>query len=148
MPNIFSPQYTNYQPQYQQQYQQQYQMPQQQVASNVQSNNHNTSVVWVQGLAGAQAYPVAAGNTMMLMDSEDSVFYMKSTDPTGRPLPLRTFEFSERKEGIIEQPKVDLTNYVTWEAFEKRLDELEAKKHQPTQQRGSSNAKSAKRNDE
>lgn len=56
----------------------------------------NTSIVWVQGEAGAKAYPVAAGNSVMLLDSEDSVFYIKSTDGSGMPMPLRTFDFTER----------------------------------------------------
>lgn len=111
--------------------------------------NHSTSVVWVQGLAGAQAYPVPAGNTVMLMDSEDSVFYMKSTDTTGRPLPLRIFEFHEKTNEPQEQkPQVDLTNYVTWDAFEKRMDELEIVRKQNLKKDGGSNGKSNKRNDE
>lgn len=123
MANSFNLTYPNY---YQQPYTQQ---PYTYTQSN---NNNSTSVVWVQGVAGAQAYPVAAGNTVMLMDSEDSVFYMKSTDNTGRPMPLRVFEFKERTNESQQQPKVDLTNYVTWDAFEKRMDELEAKRKENT----------------
>ena len=128
MANSFNLTYPNY---YQQTYNQQPYT--QQPYTYTQSNNNNsTSVVWVQGVAGAQAYPVAAGNTVMLMDSEDSVFYMKSTDNTGRPMPLRVFEFKERTNESQQQPKVDLTNYVTWDAFEKRMDELEAKRKENT----------------
>ena len=35
---------------------------------------------WVQGEAGAKSFLVGAGQTVMLMDSEESVFYIKSTD--------------------------------------------------------------------
>lgn len=40
---------------------------------------------WVQGEAAAQAYQVAPNSTVMLMDSERPVLYMKSADATGRP---------------------------------------------------------------
>lgn len=124
-PNLFNSNYSNY-------YQQTYSQQPYTYQSQPQQNHNSTSVVWVQGIAGAQAYPVAAGNTVMLMDSEDSVFYMKSTDNTGRPLPLRVFEFKERTNEPQQEQKVDLTNYVTWDAFEKRMDELEAKRKENT----------------
>lgn len=49
------------------------------------------SIIWVQGEEGAKAYMVAAGNSVLLMDSENSSFYIKSTDASGMPLPLRGF---------------------------------------------------------
>lgn len=36
----------------------------------------NQSIIWVQGEAGAKAYPVAAGQSVLLMDSEDAVLYV------------------------------------------------------------------------
>lgn len=57
----------------------------------------NNGIVWVQGEAGAKSYLVGAGNSVILMDSEDSTFYIKSTDASGMPLPLRTFDYTERK---------------------------------------------------
>ena len=54
------------------------------------------SIIWVQGEEGAKAYMVAAGNSVLLMDSENSAFYIKSTDASGMPLPLRTFDYKER----------------------------------------------------
>ena len=53
-------------------------------------------VIWVQGEEGAKAYMVAAGNSVMLMDSEGSTFYLKSTDQSGMPMPLRVFDYKER----------------------------------------------------
>lgn len=52
-------------------------------------------IIWVQGEAGAKAYPVAAGSNVLLMDSEGECFYIKSTDASGMPLPLRVFEYKE-----------------------------------------------------
>ena len=56
----------------------------------------SNSIVWVQGVEGAKAYPVGAGNSVLLMDSEDSVFYIKSTDASGMPQPLRVFDYKEQ----------------------------------------------------
>ena len=53
-------------------------------------------ITWVQGEEGAKAYLVAAGNSVLLMDSESPVFYIKSTDASGMPMPLRIFDFVER----------------------------------------------------
>lgn len=55
-----------------------------------------SSITWVQGEEGAKAYLVAAGNSVLLMDSEAQVFYIKSTDASGMPMPLRIFDFVER----------------------------------------------------
>lgn len=90
----------------------------------------SNSIVWVQGEAGAKSYLVGAGQSALLMDSEDSVFYIKSTDASGMPMPLRTFEYKERTNNaqnapnLGEQNKKDINSYITREEFEKRLSEL------------------------
>lgn len=92
-----------------------------------QAQQQNSSISWVQGEAGAKAYPVAAGNTVMLLDSEDSVFYLKSTDISGMPQPLRIFEFKERTNQTTSQPLLqqqNMDNYVTWDKLEERLSEI------------------------
>lgn len=73
--------------QLQNQYQQT--MPQQQMQQPI-----NQGLLWVQGEAGAKSYLVAPNTTVLLMDSEGSRFYLKSTDNAGMPN-LRTFEYSE-----------------------------------------------------
>ena len=68
-------------------------------APNLNANaqaQQNNQITWVQGEAAAKAYPVGAGNSVLLMDSEDAVFYIKSTDQTGMPQPLRIFDYTER----------------------------------------------------
>lgn len=67
------------------------QMPQNGVANN------NGGITWVQGEAAAKAHPVASGQSVLLMDSEESTFYIKSMDQSGMPLPLRIFDYTERK---------------------------------------------------
>jgi hypothetical protein len=76
--------------------------------NNYQNNYQNTqaqnNVVWVQGENSAKAYPVAPGNSVLLMDSEESVMYIKSTDQSGMPLPLRIFDYKERNVQTHNSP--------------------------------------------
>ena len=78
------------------------------------------SIIWVQGEAGAKSYLVGAGQSVLLMDSEDNVFYIKSTDQSGMPMPLRVFEYTER----TSKPEPVTADFITREEFEKRLAEL------------------------
>jgi len=55
-----------------------------------------TGINWVQGIDAAKAYIVAAGNSVLLLDSESQCFYIKSTDANGMPQPLRIFDYTER----------------------------------------------------
>lgn len=56
--------------------------------------------VLVNGEAGANAYPVASGNTVMLMDFNSNKFWLKSTNVNGIPQQLRRFEFKEEVQEI------------------------------------------------
>lgn len=104
----------------------------QQPVQNTQSTG-NQGFVWVQGEAGAKAYPVAAGNSVLLMDSESPVLYMKSTDISGRPLPIETYDLVKREEKPIipqapvqqvQQPQIDMSQYVTMSELEAKVEEL------------------------
>lgn len=110
---------------------QQMQAPQMQ--SNAQpSGNGNSGLIWVQGEAGAKSYIVAPGNTVMLMDSEANVFYIKSADASGMPLPLRTFDYSERtvntqmgqNQGAGSPSGFDPSNFITREEFDARIAQI------------------------
>ena len=74
--------------QIQNQYQQAVNIPQSQ------PQQINQGLLWVQGEAGAKSYLVAPNSTVLLMDSEASRFYLKSTDGAGMPS-LRIFEYTE-----------------------------------------------------
>lgn len=86
---------------------------------------NENQINWVQGESGAKSWFVAAGKTALLMDSENSTFYLKSTDQSGMPMPLRIFDYTERtqqkQEEKPEPPKVNLDNYVTREELDQRL---------------------------
>ena len=101
------PYYPTYQPQmYQNQYQQQ-----------------NNGLIWVQGIEAAKSYPVSAGQSVLLMDSESNSFFIKSADQSGMPLPLRIFDYSERNgAGNGSRMRIERSSdniaYVTREEFE------------------------------
>ena len=111
-PNYNLPVSNGYTPWYQQN------APQQQAQQ--QSNN---GIVWVQGEAGAKSFLVAPGQSVLLMDSESNVFYIKSTDASGMPMPLRIFDWTERTVAK-NATTAEKQNYVTREEFEKRLAEI------------------------
>lgn len=83
---------------------------------------------WVQGIGGAKAYPVGAGNSVLLMDSDEPYLYIKSADNTGLPS-LRIFKYEEITEKKEEpKPEIDMNQYVTKEEFEKVVATLKPKK--------------------
>ena len=103
----------------------------------------SSQIIWVSGEAGAKSYLVAPGNTVMLLDAENSVFYLKSADASGMPLPLRIFDYKERTTtaqqafgGSVATETVNLDNFVTREEF----DELKASiASQPTPKKTKNN---------
>ena len=88
----------------------------------------SNQIIWVSGEAGAKSYLVAPGNTVMLLDAENSVFYLKSADASGMPLPLRIFDYKERTTaaqhafgGSVASETVNFDNFVTRDEFERRM---------------------------
>ena len=72
-----------------------------------------SSPIWVQGEAAARAYMVAAGSTVLLMDSEKPIFYLKTTDASGMPQPLRIFEYTEKNGDDPKKAPADAEEYAT-----------------------------------
>ena len=99
-----------------------------------QQQSNNAGFVWVQGEAAAKAYPVAPGNSVLLMDSDAPVLYMKSTDTTGKPLPLEVYDLVKRETAAAKTPtqvsdqapqtQVDLSGYVKETELEEKVKEL------------------------
>lgn len=103
-------------------------MQMQQPVPQPQSNG----IVWVQGLSAAKSFPVAANTTVMLLDSESSVFYLKTSDASGMPLPLRVFDYKERTQNPSNLPvnapkndcEVNFDNFVTYDKLNEILASL------------------------
>lgn len=100
--------------------QQQYTMPQ--AAPQPQPS----PILWVQGEEGAKAYMVAPGASVLLMDSESSSFYIKSTDASGMPQPLRIFDYTERT--AAQHSPSTAPEYITRDEFERRIAQLTPEK--------------------
>lgn len=105
-----------YQPHY---YPAQIQMPQMpEPRQTQQPQQNNNGLIWVQGEAGAKSYPVAPGSTVMLMDSEESRFYIKSADVSGMPQPLRIFDYTERTAQSKQPEVINADGFVSRAEFE------------------------------
>ena len=113
------PYYPAYQPQM---YQNQY-APQQ-----------HGGLIWVQGIEAAKSFPVSAGQSVLLMDSESNAFFIKTADASGMPLPLRIFDYAERTaqnapktaQETRTEPSIDLSAYVTRDELESRIAQIRA----------------------
>ena len=93
------------------------------------SPQQQSGIIWVQGEAGAKSWAVAPGKSVMLMDSESNTFYIKSSDNSGMPMPLRIFDYTERTQPTqhnttIQHQNIDTSQFVTWDALNKRLNEI------------------------
>lgn len=86
---------------------------------------------WVQGDAGAAGYPVARGDTALLLDANpnSNSFYFKSSDPyTGRPLPLEKYRY-EKVENFQNGSQMSGTASTTDMEYVSK-SEIESMKHE------------------
>ena len=91
-----------------------YPQPQQfQQYPSYQQANNNVIVVPVQGESGASMYPVAAGNTVLLMDFNLKKFWIKATDINGLPSKFAAFDFKEEVK-----PTQGAGNFVSRDEFD------------------------------
>ena len=109
-------------------------IPQQQIIPQPATpQNQNTSLIWVQGEAGAKSYLVAPNSTVMLMDSESERFFLKSADASGMPAPLRIFEF---REVTASGSSTAGPEYVTKAEFDEFKAEFLKERKQAPQRKG------------
>lgn len=90
-----------------------YPQPQQYQQYQQQPNN-NVIVVPVQGESGASMYPVAAGNTVLLMDFNTKRFWIKATDINGLPSKFAAFDFTE----VIRPLPQNENNFISRNEFD------------------------------
>lgn len=89
-----------------------------------QVQQQNNGIIWVQGVEGAKAYQIPPNSNVILMDNDDSKFYIKSTDAVGMAT-LKSFRFEE----IVNvkqnsQNNAQNANYVTQEEFTKLKNDI------------------------
>lgn len=79
------------------------------------------------GSNSAKAYPVMPGKSVLLMDSEESKFFLKTMEINGVPKPIREFKYEE----IVEASPIDIPTakeispeYVTKDDLNAALDKI------------------------
>ena len=87
----------------------------------------SNGINWVSGESGAKSWIVGRGESVLLMDSENQCFYLKSADASGMPLPLRVFDYTERTQNDPQGSQTAFNqsndNFITRTEF----DDLKAK---------------------
>ena len=91
-----------------------------------------SGMLWVQGENAAKSYAVAPNTSVVLFDTENNSFYIKTSDASGMPMPLRVFDYQERSQNSSNLPTVavaggatvDLSNYVTFDYLNEMLENM------------------------
>ena len=98
----------SYQPMYAPQYQQ-----------------NQSSIIWVQGEAGAKSYLVAPNTTVQLWDSEKQVIYLKSADASGMPS-IKTLDYTIRDAApkMVSPVGTEYATKADIEELRKQIEEL------------------------
>ena len=100
-----------------------------------QQTQSNPGLIWVDGEVGAKAYQMPAGwpanQPIALWDTNDTVIYLKSTNPMGMPNPLQRAHYTldgmksgEKREGYSGDEKPDMSQYVRKEDLERMKQDL------------------------
>ena len=94
------------------------------VQPSSQPQQYGDSIKWVLGEQAAKSYFVPAGQSALLMDSETPVFYIKTVDQSGMPLPLRIFDYTERGKESEEPQRAPTDEYISRSEFESFKDDV------------------------
>lgn len=92
------------------------------------SQQNASSLIWVQGEAGAKSYMVAPNNTIALWDSESQTVYLKSADASGMPS-MRTLDYTIREDAhktAINAPVSDYATKGDITTIQRQIDEIKA----------------------
>lgn len=81
----------------------------------------SVQIQFVKGIEGAKAYNIPASSSVILMDSNDPVFYMKTTDANGIET-VKAYDFTERETA---SPEAALDKYVLKSDFEKLTEQVD-----------------------
>lgn len=106
-------------------------------ASNFNPQPRNQGITWVNGEEAARSYPIPYNSTVMLMDQETPVLYVKTVDSMGRIVDFEIYDLinrSPKKEDVLNfnteefVKKDDLQKMM--EGINKRFDELSVRRTQ------------------
>lgn len=82
------------------------------------TQNQKDGLISVNGIESARAYPTQPNSRVALFDSNDDVFYVKTTDASNFPT-IKRYRFFEESEEQVNNEK-----YVTIEEFDKFKEEM------------------------
>lgn len=86
-----------------------------------------SAMIFVRGENEANNYPVGPGQTAYLFDADVNSFYIKSVDITGRPLPLKICDYTERVSNDISEPDPKQESmFITKAEFDQFKEELKS----------------------
>lgn len=92
-----------------------------------QYQQQNSSIIWVQGEAGAKAYMVAPNTTVTLWDSEQNIIYIKSADASGMPA-IKILDYTIRDNTPKTPNLVANSDFVTKDELQAVINELNSLK--------------------
>lgn len=98
------------------------QAPQQAVQSNT-APASGFMTIFVNSEEEVTNYPVAAGLTVLLISFNLKKFWLKGTDMSGIPTPLRTFSFDETTP-VKNQNDLDTVSRSEFNALSNKIDKL------------------------
>jgi hypothetical protein len=82
--------------------------------NNPQANNQQDERIYVSNQQAAESYIVAANGFVRLWDSSQPRFYEKIADYTGRPMPMKIYEYKE----VSAMPEIHTDDFVSTKDFE------------------------------
>lgn len=100
--------------------------PQPNYGSFPQQPQSNNTYAFVNGIEGAKSYPMQPNQTVMLMDSEQPIAYMKQSNGMGQAT-LKYFklvETSEEELRFASKPTVEYVTKADFDALAKKVAEL------------------------
>lgn len=103
--------------------------------------------IWVQSAAAAEAYPLRPNEFVRLWHSTQPIYFEKSADAAGRPLPMIPYEYKVLDTVTEQQGQTaEIPDYeAKIKALEERLEALETKASNTTNNNNNgSNKKEAK----
>ena len=97
-----------------------------------QANNSpiGTNIIWTKDEQSVAEYPVAIGNTVILVDYDFKTVYKKATDLTGKPLPIEIYDLIPRSGTntiSTNAPQLNVDNLITKEEFAEFKTKLKQK---------------------
>ena len=106
-----------------------YQQPQQ-MFPNLSNMPYTLTAAYTQGEIGARSHPVAAGNTVVLLDSDSidtdkPIIYIKTTGYDGKPLSIKKIEgvvSYPNEQGLFNAPTQDTKSDIDLSEFIKKED--------------------------